>query len=241
MEEYFRRFTLRKILPGSILSYTQYGYIKVAKTLKSRCPKCSKSGIFTLKANFYLVKKTGLFAEGICSECNKPSEFVIMLNNDSDQTNEEAEIYIYDPMASKDSLEQMERDQNIAKDLLRAYISVLNVSQSKDNSATAVMSKRVLESILKNFLGEKSKGQTLSQQFEQLPKHVDFTKPLKSLSQLVHPDNPFYEMLELEREIDDDTVALLIELLESLINYLFVLPGKIESVQNTIELKLKTK
>lgn len=227
---------MRKILQGSILSHTQYGYYKVAKTIKSRCPKCSKSGLFTLKANFYMVNKTGLFAEGICSDCKKTSEFVIMLN-DSNRTKEEAEVYIYDPTASKDSLEQMERDPNIAKDLLRAYISVLNVSQSKDNSATAVMSKRVLESILKNFLGEKIKGQTLSQQFEQLPKHVDLTTPLKTLSHLVHPDSPFNEMLELEREIDDDSVALLIELLESLIDYLFVLPGKIESVTQTLEQK----
>lgn len=230
---------MRRILPGAILSHTQYGYLKVPKSIKSQCPKCGKSGEFTLKANFYQAKKTGLFAEGVCSECKKSSEFVIMFNDYSDQTNEEAEVYIYDPSASRGPLDQIERNKNIPIDLIRSYRSALNVSQSKDNSATAVMSKRVLESVLKNFLGEKIKGQSLSQQFEQLPKHVDLTKPIQALSHVIHPDSPFHEMLELEREIDDETAVLLMELLESLIEYLFVLPEKIESVHDKIEQKLK--
>ncbi|WP_221565109.1 hypothetical protein [Alkalihalobacillus sp. TS-13] len=230
---------MRKILPASILSYTQYGYLKVAKSLKSHCPKCGKTGNFTLKANYYQVKKTGLFAEGLCSECKKPSVFVIMLDDRSDQTIQEAEIYIYDPIASQGRLDQIQGNKNIPKDLIRSYTSALNVSQSKDNSATAVMSKRVIESVLKNYLGDKTKEQSLSQQFEQLPKHVDLSKPIQSLSHLVHPDRPFYEMLELEREIDDETAVLLMELLEGLIEYLFVLPEKIESVHTEIEQKLK--
>ncbi|WP_257349790.1 hypothetical protein [Pseudalkalibacillus decolorationis] len=231
---------MRKILPGSILSYNQYGYLKVAKTIKSKCPKCGKSGEFTLKANFYQVRKTGVFAEGHCSECKKPSVFVIMINDYSDQKNQEqeAEVYIYDPSASRNRLDQIEQNKNMPRDLIRSYRSALNVSQSKDNSATAVMSKRVLESVLKNYLGETIKDKSLSQQFDQLPKHIDLTTPIQSLSHLVHPDSPFYEMLELEREIDDETAVLLMKLLEGLIEYLFVLPEVIRSVQDEIEKKL---
>lgn len=229
---------MRRILPGSILSYSQYGYLKVAKNIKTKCPKCGKSGEFTLKANFYQVRKTGLFGEGVCSVCKKPSEFVIMLSDNSDQTIKEADIYIYDPTASQGRLENFERNKNMPIDLVRSYTSALNVSQSQDNSATAVMSKRVLESVLKNYLGERTKDQSLSQQFEQLPEHVDLTKPIHALSHLVHPDRPFSEMLELEREIDDETAVLLMELLEGLIEYLFILPEKIETVQDKIEKKL---
>ncbi len=229
---------MRKILPGSILSYTQYGYLKVAKNIKTKCPKCSKTGEFALKANFYQVRKTGLFGEGICSECKKPSEFVIMLKDQPNQQVKEADIYIYDPTASEGRLEHFEQNKNMPIDLVRSYTSALNVSQSQDNSATAVMSKRVLESVLKNFMGERTKDQSLAQQFEQLPEHVDLTKPIHALSQLVHPDRPFNAMLDLEREIDDETAALLMELLEGLIEYLFILPEKIESVQDQIEKKL---
>ncbi|ENQ3106719.1 hypothetical protein SAMN04488168_1511 [Bacillus sp. 491mf] len=230
---------MRKILPGAILSYTQYGYLKVPKDVKSECPKCGKSGEFKLKTNFYQVTKRGLFAEGLCLECKKPSEFVIMFNGDSNRMNKELEVYIYSPSDLRNPLEQLERNRRIPIELVRAYRSAVNVSQSKDNSATAVLSKRVLESVLKHFLGEESNGQFLSEQFEQLPKYIDLTKQLQDFGLLVHPESPFYEMLELKQEIDDEAVALLTELLEVLIEYLFVLPEKIESVHNKIEQKFK--
>ncbi|PHF41178.1 hypothetical protein COF72_20515 [Bacillus pseudomycoides] len=229
---------MKRILPGAILSYTQYGYLKIPKNIKSQCPNCGKSSEFTLKANFYQVKKRGLFAEGLCSECEKPSEFVIMFHNCSDQINE-VDIFMYNPSDSKDPLHQLEHNQKVPIDLLRSYRSTLNISQSKDHSATAVMSKRVLEGVLKHFLGEKTNGQSLSQQFEQFPKHVDLTKPIQNIGHLVHPDSPFYEMLELKQEIDDETIVLLTELLEVLIEYLFVLPEKIELIHDKIEQKLK--
>lgn len=230
---------MRKILPGAISSYTQYGYLKVPKNVKSQCPKCGKSSEFTLKTNFYQVTKRGLFAEGLCFECQKISEFVIMFNDYPDQINKEVEVYIYSPSDLRGPLEQLEHNKHIPIDLIRAYRSTLNVSQSKDNSATAVLSKQVLESVLKHFLGEKSNGQSLSQQFEQLPKYIDLTKPIQDVGHLVHPGSPFYEMLELKQEIDDEAVALLTELLEVLIEYLFVLPEKIESVHDKIEQKFK--
>ena len=230
---------MRKILPGAILSHTQYGYLKVPKNVRSQCPKCDKSSEFTLKTNFYQVTKRGLFAEGLCFECQKTSEFVIMFNDDPDQINKEVEVYIYSPSDLRDPLDQLERNKHIPIDLVRAYRCTLNVSQSKDNSATAVLSKQVLESVLKHFLGEKSNGQSLSQQFEQLPKYIDLTKPIQNVGNLVHPESPFYGMLELKQEIDDESVALLTELLEVLIEYLFVLPEKIESVHDKIEQKFK--
>ncbi|MCP1123831.1 hypothetical protein NKR74_10950 [Bacillus sp. 3103sda1] len=230
---------MRKILPGAISSHTQYGYLKVPKNVRSQCPKCGKPSEFTLKTNFYQVTKRGLFAEGLCFECQKTSEFVIMFNDYPDQINKEVEVYIYSPSDLRDPLDQLERNKHIPIDLVRAYRSTLNVSQSKDNSATAVLSKQVLESVLKHFLGEKSNGQSLSQQFEQLPKYIDLTKPIQDVGNLVHPESPFHGMLELKQEIDDEAVALLTELLEVLIEYLFVLPEKIESVHDKIEQKFK--
>ncbi|WP_064093462.1 hypothetical protein [Rossellomorea aquimaris] len=228
---------MREIVPGSVLSHIQYGYLKVPKKIKSQCPSCSKSGEFLLKANFYQVNKTGLFAEGSCSLCKKPSVFVIMLNDDSINNGDEPRVYIYDPLATNGPLDEIQGKKRIPQDLVRSYRSALNVSQSKDHSATAVMAKRVLESVLKNFNGDKMNGQTLAEQFEHLPKNVDLSKPIQVLSHLVHPDSQFYKMLELEREIDDETAGLIMELLEGLIEYLFVLPERIDSLHERIEKK----
>ncbi|MCT8137996.1 hypothetical protein H1D32_09650 [Anaerobacillus sp. CMMVII] len=142
-----------------------------------------------------------------------------------DQASDEVKVFIYD---NKMPLAQIESDTKIPEDLIRVYRSAVNVQQLKDPSATAVMSKRVLESVMKSFLGDKVKGQPLSSQMESLPKHLDLSRPIVSLSQLVQPNSKFHQILELEQDIDEDMSRLMIELLEGLIEYLYILPSKLK-------------
>lgn len=228
---------MRRVLPAQIVSHSQFGYKKIPASVQCECPKCSKTSLFTIKANYNHTSKSSILSQGVCSACKKESVFIMILNQE-DQFSEETALYIYDPNSVKELLTHLEKIKDIPSDLTRAYRSALNVSQSKDTVATAVMSKRVLESILKNFLGEEIKGQNLSKQFEQLPKHVDLARPLQSLSQLVQPGSAFYQMLDLEKDIDQEMASLLMDLLESLIEYLFVLPNRIETLQAKLEQKL---
>ena len=99
-----------------------------------------------------------------------------------DEQGEHADTYIYDVQASRHPINQIESLPNIPKDLIRAYRSALNVHQTRENSATAVMSKRVIESILKHFLKEKSKGQPLAQQLRDPSESSESSKDIQSLA-----------------------------------------------------------
>ncbi|MFP5111583.1 hypothetical protein ACSU64_04260 [Bacillaceae bacterium C204] len=227
---------MRRINPGSIMSHIKYGNLKIPKSIQCECPGCRNTTEFMLNAN-YQSSKNGMVIECSCPSCKKSAVFIIMTKEVLDEQGEFADTYIYDLQASKHPINQLETLPNIPKDLIRAYRSAINVYQSRENSATAVMSKRVIESILKHFLGEKSKAQPLSQQLEILPNHVELAKPIQSLSNLLVTDNSLHRMLELETEMDYETTSLLMDLLESLIEYLFVLPGKIEVTTNKIAKK----
>jgi hypothetical protein len=227
---------MRRINPGSVNSYIRYGNIKIPKSIQCECPGCRKITEFMLNAN-YQNSKHNLVTECACPTCKRPAVFIIMTKEVVDEQGEHADTYIYDVQAAKHPINQIENLPNIPKDLIRAYRSAINVHQSREHSATAVMSKRVIESILKHFLGEKSKGQPLSQQLEILPNHVDLAKPIHSLSQLLITEGSLHKMLELETEMDYETTTLLMDLLESLIEYLFVLPGKIEVTHDKIAKK----
>jgi hypothetical protein len=224
---------MRRINQGSVISHIKYGNLKIPKSIQCECPGCRKTTEFMLNAN-YQSSKNGIVTECSCPLCKKSAVFIIITKEVLDEQGEYADTYIYDPQASKHPINQLEILPNIPKDLIRAYRSAINVYQSRENSATAVMSKRVIESILKHFLDEKSNAQSLSQQLEILPNHVDLAKPLQSLSQLLKTDDSLHQMLELETEMDYETTSLLMDLLESLIEYLFILPGKIEVTQNKI-------
>jgi hypothetical protein len=227
---------MRRINPGSVNSYIRYGNVKIPKSIQSECPQCRNITEFMINANFQS-SKNGLLTESSCPTCKKSTVFIIMTKDGQEEQNEHADTYIYDIQASKHLINHLESLPNIPKDLIRAYRSAINVFESRENSATAVMSKRVIESILKHFLKEKSKGQPLSQQLEILPNQVDLAKPIQSLSHLLATDGSLHRMLELESEMDYETTALLMDLLESLIEYLFVLPGKIEVTHNKIAKK----
>jgi hypothetical protein len=227
---------MRRINPGSVNSYIRYGNIKIPKSIQCECPGCRKITEFMLNAN-YQNSKHNLVTECACPTCKRPAIFIIMTKEVVDENGEHADTYIYDVQAAKHPINQIENLPNIPKDLIRAYRSAINVHQSREHSATAVMSKRVIESILKHFLDEKSKGQPLSQQLEILPNHVDLAKPIHSLSQLLITEGSLHKMLELETEMDYETTTLLMDLLESLIEYLFVLPGKIEVTHDKIAKK----
>jgi hypothetical protein len=228
---------MRRINPGSVNSYIRYGNLKIPKSIQSECPQCRNITEFMINANFQS-SKNGLLTESSCPTCKKSTVFIIMTKDGQDE-HEHADTYIYDIQASKHLINHLESLPNIPKDLIRAYRSAINVFESRENSATAVMSKRVIESILKHFLKEKSKGQPLTQQLEILPNQVDLAKPIQSLSHLLATDGSLHRMLELETEMDYETTALLMDLLESLIEYLFVLPGKIEVTHNKIAKKFK--
>lgn len=226
---------MRKILPSSITTYSQYGHLKIPKAVKTECPHCEKIVDFSLKVN-YQSNRVGLFSEGVCPSCKSASSFVIMVKDYLEKSSERAEIYIYD---QRNPLHQMKQYRNIPEDLVRAYRSTINVHQSKDTSATAVMTKRVLESMINSFIKEKRlEGKPLSEQLEQLPKHIDFTRPIASLSSLIHPNSHFQKMLELETDLDEDVAGLLVDLLNNLIEYLYILPSKMDSLHEQLEQKL---
>lgn len=225
---------MRRINPGSVNSYIRYGNVKIPKSIQSECPQCRITTEFMINANFQS-SKNGIVTESSCPTCKKSTVFIIMTKDGHEE--QHADTYIYDVQASKHLINHIESLPNIPKDLIRAYRSAINVHQTRENSATAVMSKRVIESILKHFLKEKSKGQPLSQQLEILPNHVDLAKPIQSLSQLLHAESSLNKMLELESEMDYETTSLLVDLLEYIIEYLFVLPGKIEVTHNKIAKK----
>jgi hypothetical protein len=54
---------------------------------------------------------------------------------------------------------------------------------------------------------------------------------------LLATDGSLHKMLELESEMDYETTSLLVDLLENIIEYLFVLPGKIEVTHSKIAKK----
>jgi hypothetical protein len=151
---------VRRIFPGSITSYSQFGHLKVPKSIKNVCPVCKEKVEFILKST-YQSSKHGLMTESACPSCKNSVPFIIITKGNDTQL----DVYIYDPQRSTDALSQIVHIPGMPDELIRAYKSAVSVYLSKENAATAVLAKRVLENVLKNFLAEKANGQPLDKQF----------------------------------------------------------------------------
>lgn len=116
-----------------------------------------------------------------------------------------------------------------------AYESALNVFNVGEWNATSVLCRRVLEGITKDILPPDSKKQNLSRNLLELPKHLDLQKPILTLADALRKGGNLGAHFDLEKKPDKKIAGQMIDLLDYLIEYIYILPVDIESLHNEIE------
>ena len=74
----------------------------------------------------------------------------------------------------------------------------------------------------------------MGRQIRELPNHVDFDKPILTLAAAIQQVGNLGAHFDIEGEPDGETTALMLDLLDYLIEYLYVLPGRIERLHEAI-------
>lgn len=133
--------------------------------------------------------------------------------------------------ASREILE----NEDLGASLKRAYESAVNVLNTKEWSATAVMCRRLLEGIAKAVLPRELHKQPLGKQLESLPAYRSLDKPLTELADVVRRGGNLGAHFELEKEPDEQVATLMLDLCEDLMEYLFTLPTRIDDLHKKIE------
>jgi hypothetical protein len=116
----------------------------------------------------------------------------------------------------------------------REYASAINVFNAGEWNAAAICCRRVLEAVVQNLLPETSRNGPLYKQLGTLQSSVDLTKPLTSLTDALREGGNLGAHFNLEQESDRATARQMLEFIEYLMRYLYVLPGEVESFHNDI-------
>lgn len=199
------------------------------------CPHCSR--MVTFSTDKWISASAGCFMANLtCPACPGRVRFLMVDHmGDGHSLKDEETLWMLAASNQKAPIEAIYTIDEFEGSLLRAYESIINVYNTGEWTATAVLARRLLEGITLEVLGENCKNDSLSKRLSKLPESRDLSKPISSLSDAIRKGGNLGAHFDLEKEPDQTVATLMVELIEDLIEYLFVLPKRIDELHNKIE------
>ncbi len=127
-----------------------------------------------------------------------------------------------------------ELQSNIPEALQNAFVSTIDAYNSRNYAATAVCARRTLEGIFKYLVSEDQRNAPLARLIERVTEDMDLAAPLTSLSHAIRDGGNLGAHFDMEKEPDQVLAKHMVELLDYLISYLYVLPNEIQNLEESL-------
>lgn len=124
--------------------------------------------------------------------------------------------------------------ENLSESLRAAYQSAVNVYNVGEWNGTAVLTRRLLEGITKSLVPKEMQSKPLAKQVKELSSAIDLTQPITQIADAIREGGNLGAHFDLEKEPDRETAELMLELVEELIEYVYVLPNRIDELKGNI-------
>ena len=204
-------------------------------TVDLLCHNCGKGVAFTTNKwihtqySFYL-------SNAHCPRCKARTNFILLgFSTNQSAFSENTIMWVHPSAQQKEPMPDLEAIDEFSEPLVRAYQSTLNVFNSKEWTATAVLARRLLEGVTKSILPEDDHNLPLAKQLEKLPQAKDLSLPILNLAAEIRKGGNLGAHFDLEKEPDEEVSRLMVDLLEDLIEYLFVIPLRIQNLKDKLE------
>lgn len=118
--------------------------------------------------------------------------------------------------------------------LERDYKSALRNYNNRDWNGAVVMARRVLEGVTKQQLPEEERRQPLAGLLEALSQQVTLEEPLERLAHGIRKGGNIGAHFDEERDADEETAQLLLDLLDELLKFLLITPHHIDDLHERV-------
>ena len=153
----------------------------------------------------------------------------------SESTAEEDPETIYMSPDGSVAKEPVDFSIELPESLERAYLSAVEAHTSANYSATALCCKQAMEKIFFQLLPEEKSSIGLSNAISEIHDNHDLARPLENLSVSTSSGGKLERHFEMETEFNAETSKAMVELLEHLITYLYVIPREIQNIEDKID------
>lgn len=196
------------------------------------CPNCNSYVSFTVSNHRSYLTQFATMATATCPSCLVES-LIVCCGKDSDEGKYPATIALYPHPRTRTPVD----GYNILPEKVsKAYISAVNAYNYQLWSNVAVSCRRTLEGVINSLPGMQS-NKTLYAALQELGKsHTGvLAGPLIKLAELLRSGGNLGAHFDEDLEPDEDMATALLDLLDYLITYLHVLPGKLTELENRIQ------
>jgi hypothetical protein len=218
----------------SVRTWGMTGRHRYAASISAICPnpECSARVVFTAADVFDDGGHGAVVCNAACPACTEITRFWTVRPKAGAAPAEEYEIFMY-PSAKR--IYRSDGAAEIPPQLQRAFASTIDSFNSSNYTATAVGARRTLEGIFQYLLPENERNKPLARLIEAATGSVDLAAPLKSLSHAIRGGGNLGAHFDPDKEPDENMARQMLELLDYLISYLYVLPKKITDLESNLQ------
>lgn len=204
--------------------------VQTPESIGVECPYCAEKVTMTMHKRSYDQPRGTLSCSARCPSCNETSHFWLT-ELVSGEIQEYAQLFMR-PSPKEEGLSLKELDTELPDPVVRALTSAIEAYKAGNLVATTVLCRRGLEDLMKYLLPTERRQGGLVEAIKAVTEEQEFARPLNQLADALTSGTELEKLCNMEIEPDDGSARALIEVLHSLIMYLYVLPDKLESVDS---------
>lgn len=220
---------MKRISDNSVRAWTKVGGVRFPQAISLRCPHCGQLGIFTTSSHLPDPQRGAASASGKCPACQHHVGFWAV----NEGGVEAADVFFHPD--NNDYYELLRDNSELPEPLGRAFISTVDAFNAGNFPATAVCCRRTLEGIFKYLLPEERRALSLAKAIDQSADHVDFALPIRQLANAIRKGGNLGAHFDMLTEPDERVARAMVELLEYLISYLYILPRRIKGLEREFD------
>jgi hypothetical protein len=225
---------MHEVSDALVANWSTKDHIRRPSAVDIVCPHCARKVTYTL--NWSGISDLIMNTASRCPACNGRSLFVIVdLSEIEGGGDKKGRLYIHPSPKIRYPIEGISDVDEFSEGLREAYGSAINVYNVGEWTAAAVLCRRLLEGITLALIPEDKRKESLYQQLQSLPEYRDLKSPIMMLADALRKGGNLGAHFDSEKTPNEETVTLMIDLLDYLLEYLFILPKRIESLHKTID------
>ena len=200
------------------------------------CPYCGGNVIFNTPAWHSETSTKSLATRSLCPGCRRQPLFIAVPNGIENSKKLSCyDYFVYPGPKVRLLLPGIEHSTTIAPLIKQEYVSAVNVINAREWTVAAVLCRRLLEGILQGMHSEASGTPNLAKQIRDLANKADLTKPIMTLADAIRKGGNLAAHFNLEKQADEEIATNMLELIEHMLEYLFVIPEQTEALHERVE------